>query len=173
MPEHLIPVAITGLGRGGWGIHAKTLRTMPEKFVITAVADPDPSRRAEAAGELGCATWESLEPMLEAGGFRVLVVASPDARHAPDAIAALETGYDVVVEKPFAVSTEQAENVIATANKHKRLVAPFEHRRDEPHSQEVREVVRNGPDDPNMEECHTRFYQDFHNSLVRGKPLIV
>ena len=58
-------------------------------------------------------------------------VCSPNGAHAANAIAALEAGAHVLVEKPMAMSAKEAQQMIDTAKKHKRkLVIGFQQRYD-------------------------------------------
>ncbi len=58
-----------------------------------------------------------------------MVIASPNDTHAPLALAALEAGKHVVVDKPFTLDLAQARTLIAAAEKHDRLLSVFQNRR--------------------------------------------
>lgn len=137
-------VGIAGLGRSGWNIHAKTLRKAPELFEIAAVMDPDRSRRAQAESELGCRSFDTIESMLDAGGLDVVVIASPSHLHCPHTLAAIGAGMHAVVEKPFALETEEADRMIDAAEASGLVLAPFQNRRYEHHFRRVLEIVRSG-----------------------------
>ena len=62
--ETPISVGIVGLGRAGWMLHLEPIQKLPG-FQITAVADPLAERREEAASLTGCATFSSLDELLE------------------------------------------------------------------------------------------------------------
>jgi predicted dehydrogenase len=61
--------------------------------------------------------YETVEQLLKAGGADALVIGTPNFLHAPQAIAALKAGVHVMVEKPMAMSTREAENMIEAAEK--------------------------------------------------------
>jgi predicted dehydrogenase len=53
--------------------------------------------------------------MIEAGGVDALVIGTPNFLHAPQAITALKAGIHVMVEKPMAMNSAEAGNMIAAA----------------------------------------------------------
>lgn len=59
----------------------------------------------------------------------LVVIASPNATHAPLAMAALQAGRHVVVDKPFTVTVAEAEALIAEAQRSQRLLSVFHNRR--------------------------------------------
>lgn len=61
--------------------------------------------------------YETVEQMLAAGGVDALVIGTPNFLHAPQAIAALQAGVHVLVEKPMAMSVAEAEIMLAASAK--------------------------------------------------------
>ena len=59
----------------------------------------------------------------------VIVIATPNALHAPQAHAALEAGKHVIVDKPFTVTAVEAEAVMAHAERANRVLSVFHNRR--------------------------------------------
>ena len=139
-----IRVAVAGLGRSGWNIHIKTLMTMPDRFSVTAVADPDPARRAEATRSLRCAAYETYEELLAWGGFDAVVIATPNHLHAQHTLDAIAGGFHCVVEKPFALDVPDADEMIAAAQARGVVLAPFQNRRYEHHFLKVKELIDAG-----------------------------
>ena len=89
---------------------------------IVAVTSAHRERAAAFAAEHGIAhAYASLEEMLAAHGpgsqapIDVVHVGSPNSLHAQHAIATLETGFHVLVEKPFALTRSQAEAMVEAA----------------------------------------------------------
>lgn len=139
-----IRVGIAGLGRSGWNIHARTLEGLPKLYQVAAVSDPDAKRREEAKAQFGCRTHDSFESLIADKELDLIVVASPSHMHVDHAIAAMQAGLDVVVEKPFALSSEEADRAIQAAEQTGRVVAPFQQRRFDPAFQKVQEVIASG-----------------------------
>jgi predicted dehydrogenase len=61
--------------------------------------------------------FATVEELLKAGGADALVIGTPNFLHAPQAIAALEAGVHVLVEKPMAMSVAEAEKMLAVSAK--------------------------------------------------------
>ena len=137
-------VGIAGLGRSGWLIHALTLDEFPDAYQVTAVADTSGERNEEARAKFGCETFDSVEDMIDRGTMDVLIVATPSHLHAPHTIRALESGRHVVVEKPFAMSSDEAHRMIEVAASAGRVIAPFQNRRFESHFLKVKELADSG-----------------------------
>jgi len=108
-----VRVLLAGAGRIARFFHLPILAALDGARLV-AVADPDPEARALAARVApGVATHADLDAALDAGGVDAVVVALPTALHAPAALAALERGLAVFVEKPLATSLAEAEPVLA------------------------------------------------------------
>ena len=89
---------------------------------IVAVTSAHRERAAAFAAEHGIAhAYASLEEMLAAHGpgspdsIDVIHVGSPNSLHTQHSIAALEAGFHVMVEKPFALTRSQAEAMVEAA----------------------------------------------------------
>lgn len=104
--------------------HSQAWRTAPRFFDLplhvrmTAVAGRDEARVAEAAARLG---WESTESswqaLVDRDDIDLIDVCTPGHTHAEIAIAALEAGKHVLCEKPLANTVEEAEAMVAAAEK--------------------------------------------------------
>lgn len=137
-------VGIAGLGRSGWNIHAKSLATLPDRYRVVAVMDPEPERCAEAVAAHGCRVHADFDALAADPDLDLIVVASPNHLHADHAVAALDAGKHVVCEKPFALTVEEADRAIAASERSGRVLTPFQNRRYEPHFLKVRELIDSG-----------------------------
>ncbi len=142
--ESIVSVGVAGLGRSGWNIHAKTLERLPERFRVAAVMDVEATRRAEAEARFGCRSYDTFEALIGDDALDLVVVASPNRLHTEHALSAMRAGKHVVAEKPFALTPEDADQMIAVAKETGRVLAPFQNRRYEPHFQKVKEVIGSG-----------------------------
>ena len=88
---------------------------------LAAVFDPHPERAQAVAGQHGGQGFTDLAAFLDA--VDVVTVASPASHHAEGAIAALQAGKPVYVEKPLAVSLEDADRIVAEAARDKLVIA--------------------------------------------------
>jgi predicted dehydrogenase len=101
-------VAVLGLGSAG-ARHARNLLELGHEVVGF---DPAP-----APTPVGVRRVDSLEGAIAAA--EAVVVASPSSLHAPQAVAALDAGRHVLVEKPLAMTVAEAEQVVVTAERAK------------------------------------------------------
>lgn len=92
-------------------IHALAAEAI--EFPILAVASRTPAHASERAGQIGCRTIEFGD--LPAGADLVLV-ATPPALHASQAIHALRAGASVLVEKPLATTLADSDSLVAVAS---------------------------------------------------------
>jgi scyllo-inositol 2-dehydrogenase (NADP+) len=138
-----VAVGIVGLGRSGWDIHAAALAGRDD-YRVAAVADPLEERRAEAAERFGCRTCAGYQELLAEEGVELVVVAAPSWLHAPVALAAVEAGRHVLVEKPFALTRREGEQVLDAAAAAGRVVTCFQNRRFDPDYLLLREIIDSG-----------------------------
>ena len=108
-------VGIVGLGEAGATIHLPALRGLAD-VAIAGVADPDPSRHGPATAA-GIPSFASLDHMLRDVHPDVVIVASPPALHAAHCRAAMAAGADVLCEKPFAASVQEARSLLSEAER--------------------------------------------------------
>jgi predicted dehydrogenase len=82
---------------------------------VAGVVDPDPRARALAA-EARVPAWEQLDDALGAAHADFAVLATPPHLHAQQAVTCLRAGLGVLVEKPLALSLEEAVMVADAAD---------------------------------------------------------
>ena len=115
-------IAIIGLGNAGSTLHLPALAGMSGVH-IAGVCDVDEERRRDAERRFGVPTFEDVERMLAGASPDVVVVGTPPESHADLCEAALGAGCDVICEKPFAVTTDEADRIIAAARRARKQVA--------------------------------------------------
>jgi len=123
-------VALLGYGLAGRVIHRPPLLTVPD-LVISHVVTADPGRRQQAAQDLpGAALVADAEALWHlADELDVVVVATGNAVHVEQATAALDRGKPVVVDKPVALTAEDAAALAAHARRVGVLLSVFHNRR--------------------------------------------
>lgn len=119
-------LAVVGVGANIWPFHERAIRATG--FELAAVYDVA-AQRARAAGErLGCPTAGSLDELLAVECDAVSILA-PHRHHHDLVRAALAAGRHVLVEKPIAVTVEEARDLCAAAAAAGRLLGVcFQHR---------------------------------------------
>ena len=121
-----VTFAICGLGIRGLEAYAAFQKQHPEKMKITAGADPDPDRRAALQANYGVpagscfATGEELlaQPRLA----DVMIIATQDRQHVAQALAALDKGYHLVLEKPISPLLDECLALQKKAHEANRVV---------------------------------------------------
>ncbi len=118
------PVRVGVVGAGYLGrFHAEKYAAMSSQGVeLVGVADTDAARATEVVQKLGKGrVFTRALDLVDAGVDAVSVVVPTHAHHAV-AKPLLEAGVDCLVEKPFAVTLAEADDLIATAFKGKRVL---------------------------------------------------
>ncbi|MFC3175294.1 oxidoreductase [Novosphingobium bradum] len=134
-------VGIIGFGMAARVFHAPLIRAVAG-LELAAVA----SSRADAVGAAlpGLHVYPDAAALIADASLDVVVLATPNATHAPLATAALEAGRHVVVDKPLALSLAEARPLAALARERDRLLLTFQNRRWDSDFQTVREVLAEG-----------------------------
>src|SRR5699024_8314079 len=74
-------------------------------------------------------SFSSIEEMLGEDTLELVIVNTPNVTHFDYAKKALQAGKHVVVEKPFAATTEEAKALIKLAEQENRMLVAFQNRR--------------------------------------------
>jgi predicted dehydrogenase len=111
-----IRLGVIGAGLIWLRRHQATLATLQDKFLPVAFADPSAQRRTQAAEAFPDGTIVSdYNELLTLPQVDAALVLTPIHLNAPVALAALQAGKDVIMEKPIARSVAEAAQLLATA----------------------------------------------------------
>ncbi|WP_299176865.1 oxidoreductase [uncultured Brevundimonas sp.] len=121
-----IGVAVVGYGLAGQTFHAPLIAATPG-LALTAVVSSRPE--AVHADLPDVEVLPDLDAALARADIGLIVVATPDALHAEQSIAALKAGKSVVVDKPFAATLAEAEAVAKVAASATGVFSVFQNRR--------------------------------------------
>lgn len=92
---------------------------------LAAAVEPDPRRAAEAAAKYAIPVFSKVDELLRPDlGLHAASVAVPTVHHHAVAAQLLEAGLDLLVEKPLAANLAEADDLIAIAEKHNRILQP-------------------------------------------------
>jgi predicted dehydrogenase len=129
---------IVGFGLAGAVFHAPLIDAV-EGLEVTGIVTRDPERQTKARSMYPHA---AVVPELDAlwGEIELLVVAAPNRAHVPLALAAIERGVAVVVDKPLAVTVADAERLASAGG----AVTVFQNRRWDGDFLTVRRLVEDG-----------------------------
>jgi scyllo-inositol 2-dehydrogenase (NADP+) len=140
MSTHKIPieVGLIGYGHAGRVFHAPLLDAVDGLRLRTIV-----QRRGEEARErypdVGIA--RDVDGLLDDRQIELVVVATPNSSHFDLARRALLADKHVVVDKPFTVTSQEAEQLISLARERKRILTVFQNRRWEGDFLTVRRLI--------------------------------
>jgi predicted dehydrogenase len=113
-----VKVAVIGVGHLGQH-HARIYTELPGAELV-AVADLSEARRRDVGGRLKVPAVADYRSLI--GNVDAVSVAVPTGAHYPIALAFLEAGSDVLVEKPITQSVGEADVLIAAAARGERIL---------------------------------------------------
>jgi predicted dehydrogenase len=120
-------VAVAGAGAFGRN-HLRVYRELEAAglgVALVAAVDPEPARAADAESKYSIPVFSSIEQLLAANlHLDAATVAVPTVHHHQVASALLDAGLDLLVEKPLAASLSEADDLIARAQKGRRILQP-------------------------------------------------
>jgi predicted dehydrogenase len=112
--ESVLRIGVIGAGVMGSN-HARVLAELPD-LQLVGVADPDKQQQDLVKRVLGCAAVSEYEALLELG-LDAVTIAAPTHLHHRIALACIQRGIHVLVEKPIASSPEEGHEIIAAARR--------------------------------------------------------
>jgi len=117
MARDTFKVGVVGTGAIAQVVHLPTLSQLPG-VKVRSVCDVDRNKAQALASRFGiervCGTEQEL---WDDDGLDGVILCAPSHLHEPQAIAALEAGKHVLVEKPLALSAEGAQRAVDAARR--------------------------------------------------------
>lgn len=146
MSNSVNPIRIARVGYGpGSSIRLahNELIQQTDGLVQAAVCDTSEQARQSACDEIGgdLAAYDSLETLLADDVADLCLLVTPHNTHADLAIQCLEAGKHVVIDKPFGITYEETQAVMAAAERAGKLVTVFHNRRWDGDFQAMRRVI--------------------------------
>jgi UDP-N-acetyl-2-amino-2-deoxyglucuronate dehydrogenase len=125
--EDKIGFGVIGCGRiGKW--HIKQINQFDGMW-IAGVTDIDPEARKNAAKAVDAKEFNSVETLLRCKDIKVVSICTPPQSHVPLIESAAAASKHILVEKPLALTTEEADQAIQIcAKKHLHLGVVHQHR---------------------------------------------
>jgi scyllo-inositol 2-dehydrogenase (NADP+) len=137
----MIEVGLIGFGLAGSAFHAPVIRAVPGLH-LAAILQRSGNQAAEKYPDVRIV--RSLGELLSMAEIRLIVIATPNDTHYSLALNCLEAGRDVVVDKPFTTTVEEAVSLAQFAKSAKRLLTVYQNRRYDGDFQAIRQVVEAG-----------------------------
>jgi len=110
--DRKIRCAVVGLSpRGPFG-RARPVAEQPNTELV-AVCDIDAEVARHVGEEMGVRAYTDYDDLLAQDDVEMVFIATPDAEHARQSIAALDAGIHVLCEKPMAISIDEVRGMLA------------------------------------------------------------
>jgi scyllo-inositol 2-dehydrogenase (NADP+) len=141
----VIPTVVVGHGLAGRAFHCPLIRRQPELRLHGVVAR-DPRVRAEAVAEWGNGVrgYADLDEALSDPAVELVVIATPHDTHAELVERTLGASKHCVVDKVMALTTAEADRMIAARDRAGRMLSVFHNRRWDWDYGTVQEVLARG-----------------------------
>jgi scyllo-inositol 2-dehydrogenase (NADP+) len=125
-----LQIGLIGYGLAGASFHAPVLQAVPG-LRLAAVVTSDPVRAAAVADRHdGAVVLPDADALWRsADALDAVVIASPNRTHVPLALAALDAGLHVVVDKPLAATAADARRLCDAADGAGRVLTVYQNRR--------------------------------------------
>lgn len=128
-----LKVGVIGCGGIATGRHIPAYINNPNTDLV-AVYDSSVEKGEKIEEEYGVKAYKNLSEMLMHPGLEAVSVCTPEMTHRDIVIEALKSGKHVLCEKPMALDSKQAEEMLKVAKKTKRiLMISYNQRIYEPH----------------------------------------
>lgn len=137
----MIEVGLLGFGLAGRAFHAPVIRAVPGLH-LAAILQRSGNEAAEKYPDVRIV--RSLDELLTMKEIRLVVIATPNDTHYAFARQCLEAGRDVLVDKPFTTTLEEATSLVQFAKKAGRLLTVYQNRRYDGDFQAIRQLVVEG-----------------------------
>jgi len=136
-----IRVGLAGFGYAGRTFHAPVIQAVPGLLLAAIVQRSGDSARAAYPN---ARVVSSVDELLSDPKIRLVVIATPNDSHYDLARQCLEAGRDVVVDKPFTTTFEEAKALDELARGKQRLLSVFHNRRWDGDFLTVRDLIGSG-----------------------------
>jgi len=103
------PLGLGIVGCGDFGLFSSDVYASMPQVRIVAVTDTDITRRTTAASRYNARAYTALSELLADPHVKIVVIATPPWLHGPQAIATVNAGKHIFVEKPLATTRGDAD----------------------------------------------------------------
>lgn len=137
----MVRVGLIGFGLAGQAFHAPVIRAVPG-MELACILERRGTRAQEKYPDVRLA--RTLEELLADKEIQLCVIATPNDSHFELARACLLAGRDVVVDKPFAPTLQESEELVRLAAECGRLITVYQDRRWDGDFGTVKKIVQSG-----------------------------
>ncbi len=138
-----IKIGVIGMGRIAQDVHCPMI-CCTEGVELAGVYDIIDKRRQFAEEHYGVKAYSDLDLFLTESGADLVIISTPTNTHHDLAVKMMKAGKHVVVEKPIALSTAEADDMIAVAEENGVIISSFQNRRWDSDYLTIRKVIEDG-----------------------------
>ena len=168
-----LTAVVLGYGMRG-GIYAHYAIDHPDQIEIVAIADPNDSRRENAkklhnlSDDALFTDWKQITDLPKMADFAI--IGTQDNMHLEPALAAIEKGYNLLLEKPMAVTAKDCKMISDAAEKKGVKVIVCHVLRFTPFFCTIKDIIDNGTIGDVVSIMHSEHVGNVHqsHSYVRG-----
>jgi predicted dehydrogenase len=120
-------MAKVGIIGTGWGARVQVPAFRAAGLDVVAIAGRDAEKTKQLASELGVGAFDDWRALLGDDSIDLVSIVTPPAEHLSMASAALDAGKHVVSEKPTALNADEAEQLVAAAQRNPTRIALIDH----------------------------------------------
>jgi predicted dehydrogenase len=169
-----LAAVLVGAGQRGADVYGAFALRHPDRLRFMAVAEPDADRRGRFAQQHHIPparqfdTWETLFAQERLG--EVAFICTQDQAHTAPTLASLAAGYDILLEKPMAVSEADCRELVRQAELAQRQLHIAHVLRYSPHFRQIKKILQAGELGDVVHIAHAENVAFWHmaHSYVRG-----
>ena len=169
-----IEAILIGAGQRGADSYGPYALRYPDQLRFVAVAEPDPARRERFSRQHGIPTgrqytsWEELLALPPLG--EAALICTQDWQHTAPALAAMQAGYHVLLEKPMATTLEECIQLVQASEASGQQLHICHLLRYTRHFTKMREIIQSGVLGQIVDVAHRENVAYWHmaHSYVRG-----
>lgn len=141
METNPIKTGLIGFGTGGEFFHAPFIDALPE-FELTAVLERTNEKSKERYPTIQIV--RTVEALLAMPELELIVITTPNETHFDLAKRALEAGKHVLADKPFTVTSAEAEILIRLAKQKNKVISVYHNRRFQSDFKTLQALIKEG-----------------------------
>lgn len=120
-------MANIGIVGTGWGARVQVPTFREAGLHVVAIAGHRPERTRQTASELDVRPHDDWREVVTSRDVDLVSIVTPPSEHREMALAALDAGKHVLLEKPTALNAGEAEELVAAAQRHPERVTLIDH----------------------------------------------
>lgn len=138
-----INTVVVGYGYAGERIHVPLVRLAPQ-LRLYGVVSSDAGKRERIERDLGCFTFAEMDAALDDPEVQLVIIATPNILHASQAVAAMNAGRHVIIDKPMCLTSREADVLLQVARESRVALGVFHNRRFDSDYLTLRRLMQTG-----------------------------